>query len=144
MKHLDLLAEPSTPHSLPTVLAVRPACLSSGGRSGPALVGLALIPLSANAQQGASGSSWNGLVGWVMFIGIAFWIWRSASAWRRRHYGLPMLDQYLAAHPDCHPQPGKVLCHACRSSSLYLRFENSWGAKVHMCRTCGTSLYRSD
>jgi hypothetical protein len=115
----------------------------AGAWAAGATAWLGWLPEQALAQQGAGGTDWNGLIGLVMFVGISFLIWRSASAWRRRHYSLPTLDQYLAAHPDCHPQPGKVLCHACRSSSLYLRFENSWGAKVHMCRTCGTSLYRS-
>jgi hypothetical protein len=58
---------------------------------------------------------------------------------------LPTWDQYVAEHPETQSADG-VHCYRCgsRHIELWTFFEPAFGSpKVHVCRHCGTRLYRS-
>jgi len=65
--------------------------------------------------------------------------------WYREHYGkYPTYDDYQMQHPEL-VKPGFLRCHKCSGSSIHVR--GLRGAadskKLHSCRTCGTTLYKS-
>jgi hypothetical protein len=76
------------------------------------------------------------------FVGLIHW---GLMQRYRDLMRLPTLRQYLATHPECGRQPGKVTCYACHSSSIYLcwLYDPGVGPKKHVCRTCGLALWRS-
>jgi len=54
-------------------------------------------------------------------------------------------DDYKRLHGN-HVKNGKVSCHSCGSSSIYLRKVGNSLTNIlnsHVCRQCGTELYRS-
>lgn len=64
----------------------------------------------------------------------------------RNYQTIPTFDQYKTAHPGLVVK-GKVTCVHCGGNQLYLKQAGNLGTRIlnlHICRTCGTSLYRSE
>lgn len=58
---------------------------------------------------------------------------------------LPTLDEYIRRHPACKKR-GAVSCFKCDSTGIYIHwlYGPGVGPKKHLCRTCGTDLWKSD
>lgn len=59
--------------------------------------------------------------------------------------GAESLDDYKRRHPEC-VKNGRVRCYRCGSASIYLYrwgYGPGWITNLHLCRQCGTNLYRS-
>ena len=55
------------------------------------------------------------------------------------------LDDYQKRHPGL-VENGRVACHSCGGRSIFFRNEGKaliYRLNSHVCRTCGTELYRS-
>lgn len=80
-----------------------------------------------------------GLLVWLFVIGVLI------VAYLRRQ-SVPTFDQYQAQHPNL-VNNGRVTCRQCGGGSIYLRVAgrsfSGVVTNVHVCRTCGTNLYRS-
>lgn len=57
----------------------------------------------------------------------------------------PTLEEYLAAYPRT-KKHNTVACYGCESTNIYMLWINrvGIGAKKHICRVCGKTLWRSD
>ena len=60
---------------------------------------------------------------------------------------LPTFEDYRRRYPQFVSLKGGVRCFKCNSSNVYLWWfygpGAGWGPKKHICRGCGTDLYRS-
>lgn len=69
-------------------------------------------------------------------------VWRLWS-----FFSLPTLAQYRSHHADSRNLSARAQCHSCGSTSFYLWWlfgaRAGHGPKKHICRDCGTSLYRT-
>ena len=75
------------------------------------------------------------IVGWALYQRL------------RRRTGPGTRDDYVKRHPDT-VRNGRVHCHNCGTSSLHVRgigrtFFTRNLINAHICRQCGTVLYRS-
>jgi hypothetical protein len=89
------------------------------------------------------------LLGWGFLITAAMAIFPAAYVYRRATYfAVPTLEEYLRKNPNSKASGGGIRCHLCESRNIYLWFLNcpqsTGGKKVHICRGCGTKLYRSE
>jgi hypothetical protein len=82
----------------------------------------------------------------IPIIIIAGWVWIMVRTKRAESdfLKIPTREEYLAAHPDCLPKPGRLLCHLCRSEGVYMRSSAQGFGNIHQCRSCGAPLYRSE
>lgn len=58
---------------------------------------------------------------------------------------LPTFDEYLAQNPNC-KKGSRVCCNRCGGTNVHLWWlwgPQHEGPKKHICRTCGTDLWRS-
>jgi len=92
---------------------------------------------------------WARIAGWSVFValsgffGLGFLLIAPIAAYQRVVFeDYPTVDAYLKDHPDAQRGGGGLACFKCRSGSMYLSFWRGLGA-VHICRSCGTHLYRS-
>jgi hypothetical protein len=77
------------------------------------------------------------------FFGLLFLLIAPIAAYQRVVFeDYPTVDAYLKAHPDALRGSGALACFKCKSGNMYLSFWRGLGA-VHICRSCGTHLYRS-
>lgn len=75
-----------------------------------------------------------------LVYGVGYWIW-----FVRRGDSGDSIEDYLERHPKT-LRHGRVHCYRCGSGSIYLRPVGSGGRTVinaHICRQCGTKLYKS-
>jgi hypothetical protein len=60
---------------------------------------------------------------------------------------LPTIDEYREQYPQSVDRRGVPVCHKCNSGNIYLWWllgpQAGYGPKKHICRNCGTALYRS-
>ncbi len=56
------------------------------------------------------------------------------------------IDDYKSTHPDCAAEEGKILCFKCKANNIWLKEVGKTPSSLlhsHVCRQCGTELYRS-
>jgi len=80
-----------------------------------------------------------GMFVWLFVIGVLIVTYL-------RRQSMPTFDQYQAQYPNL-VNDGHVTCRQCGGGSIYLRFAglsfSGVVTNVHVCRACGTNLYRS-
>lgn len=82
----------------------------------------------------------------LLFVSIALLLIYHA---RRliQFFSLPTVQQYVARNPSASHERGGLNCVTCGSSSIYIWWllgpGQGSGPKKHVCRSCGTDLYRS-
>lgn len=62
-----------------------------------------------------------------------------------KHKSIATFEQYNTLHPDL-IRDGKVYCCKCNGKDIYIQnigHTTSSMLNYHLCRTCGTTLYRS-
>jgi hypothetical protein len=80
---------------------------------------------------------------------IGFVIWLIVSQLRggfKKYNSMPTFTEYRNTHPNL-VDNGRVICRECAGSQIYVRHVGNVGSKLlnfHVCRTCGTALYRSE
>jgi hypothetical protein len=60
-----------------------------------------------------------------------------------QHYKLPTLSKYKELHPRAKDKSGVPTCFSCNTTSIYLQNGQKSFGNVHICRICGTKLWRS-
>lgn len=63
----------------------------------------------------------------------------------RKHKFIETFDKYQLLHPDL-IKDGIVYCYKCNCKDIYIQnvgYTTSSMLNKHLCRTCGTTLYRS-
>jgi hypothetical protein len=82
-----------------------------------------------------------------LFIGaIFFFIISQLIKGHNKYKSTPTFDEYRNANPNL-VDSGKVTCSACGGNQIYVRLVGNIGVKqlnFHVCRTCGSNLYRSE
>jgi hypothetical protein len=87
-----------------------------------------------------------GSFGLIFFIGIAFFIVSQISKMNSKYAETPTFNEYKASNPKL-VTGGEVTCFQCDGTQIYIRNAGAKSGKVlnyHVCRTCGTNLYRSE
>jgi len=63
----------------------------------------------------------------------------------KKHYSLPTFDGYRAKHPEL-VKDGKIACYNCSGTDVFVKTVGNTPMSIlnhHMCKTCGTNLFRS-
>lgn len=85
-----------------------------------------------------------GVVFFLFVVGLSLLWWLLRYS---RLHSLPTFDDYKRRYPQHVSPKGGVRCFKCNSSNVYLWWFFGPGAgggpKKHICRGCGTDLYRS-
>ena len=74
-----------------------------------------------------------GVIGYFIFKGL------------KKHSSLPTFDDYRSAHPEL-VKDGKISCYKCEGSDVSIRQIGKTPTSIlnhHVCKTCGTTLFRS-
>ena len=78
----------------------------------------------------------------ILIGGIIFFVFFMVY---KRYKSIPTLSEYKTLNPNL-VNHGQVTCVHCSATNIYLRAIGSIGTKifnVHVCKTCGSELYRS-
>lgn len=60
-----------------------------------------------------------------------------------QYYKIPTLSTYKELHPNARDGKGVPTCFSCKTTSIYLQNAHQSSGRVHICRICGTKLWRS-
>lgn len=60
-----------------------------------------------------------------------------------QHHKLPTLSKYKELHPSAKDRRGVPTCFSCNTTNIYLQNGQKSFGQVHICRICGTKLWRS-
>lgn len=77
----------------------------------------------------------------VVFVLIAFFLIRGFS----KHVSTPTFDDYRSCHPEL-VGDGKITCYKCSGNDIFVKGVGHTPTSMlnhHMCKTCGTTLFRS-
>lgn len=78
----------------------------------------------------------------VLFLIVAFWVVRILMV-----SSLPSIEEYKQGNPKAVDRHGNVRCVHCNSNNIYLWWlfgpQVGFGPKKHICRKCGSTLWKS-
>jgi hypothetical protein len=63
----------------------------------------------------------------------------------KKHFSIPTFDNYRSKYPDL-VKDGKIKCHKCSGSDIFVKEVGNTPTSIlnhHLCKTCGTTLFRS-
>jgi len=81
----------------------------------------------------------------LVFILIFGFVFYKNSKFKIKMSALPTFKEYKANNPEL-VNNGNVICIECGGAHVYIRISSVQQGKIlntHVCKTCGTNLYRS-
>ena len=78
----------------------------------------------------------------VAFVGMLYFLITSKS---RKYKKQPTFEEYKEKYPNL-VSNGKIQCSSCGGKDIFVRRVFAGGSKehnIHLCKSCGKSLYRS-